>query len=376
MPQQKIVQVSIPATAPQSYDILIEAGSLNKIGQHIQTRLGTRHCLIITDSNVAPLYLAQAEEALRDGGHQLLTSITLPAGESTKSWDQLPKLLEDISVRGGDRKTLLIALGGGVIGDITGFASAIYMRGTDFVQIPTTLLAQTDSSVGGKTGIDTGFGKNTVGAFHQPKLVIIDPQTLATLPRRQLLAGYAEVVKYGLVMNDAFFAWCEENGQAVIDGDLTQQIKAIAQCCEMKAQIVLEDEKEQGRRALLNLGHTFGHALESWTGFNDTLLHGEGVAIGTMMAFQLSVLMELCTIADVQKVKQHFDKFGLPTAPPAPTTAMGYEADKFIALMHQDKKAENGQLTLILTRGIGKGFIAENVDENTIRSFLQKALIN
>ncbi|HBM90625.1 MAG TPA: 3-dehydroquinate synthase [Rhodospirillaceae bacterium] len=361
----RTLRVDLTETAQRSYDIVVGKNILNRAGKLVSERLGTRRCLIVTDENVAPLYLERTESALSAAGHSLSQSVILPAGEKTKSWPYLQNLVEQFAAQGSDRKTLIVALGGGVMGDLTGFAASIYMRGVDFIQIPTTLLAQVDSSVGGKTAIDTSFGKNTIGSFFQPQLVLTDIETLKTLPRRQVLAGYGEIVKYGIVMSAPFFDWCYENGKALIDGDEEKRIEAIHQSCAFKAQIVKEDEREAGRRALLNLGHTFGHALESWTGFSDTLLHGEAVVIGCVMAFQLSAEIGLCNESDVARIEKHFKKMGLPTSPPK----MSYDSDKLMQLMQQDKKTENGKLNLILAKGIGQGFVAKDVETALVRAF-------
>ncbi len=367
---QQILRVDLASTLGRAYDIVVGKNILSRAGELISEKLGARRCLIVTDENVAPLYLEQNESALTGAGHQLSQSIILPAGEQTKSWAQLQNLVEKFAAQGSDRKTLIVALGGGVIGDLTGFAASIYMRGVDFIQIPTTLLAQVDSSVGGKTAIDTSFGKNTIGSFFQPQLVLSDVETLKTLPRRQVLAGYGEIVKYGLVMSAPFFDWCCENGKALIDGNEEKRIEAIHQSCTFKTQIVKEDEREAGRRALLNFGHTFGHALESWTGFNDTLLHGEAIAIGSVMAFHLSAEMGLCDKSAAKRIEKHFKEMGLPTSPPE----LSYDSDKLMELMQQDKKTENGKLNLILAKGIGQGFVAKDVEASLVHDFWDRFL--
>ena len=277
----------------RGYDILVGAGLLAAAGHYIRPLLRHPRVVVITDSNVAPLYLAAVETALGEADIEC-TAITLPAGEQTKDFAHLEALAEDLLAGKVGRDTTLVALGGGVIGDLAGFAAAITMRGMDFVQIPTTLLAQVDSAVGGKTGINTRHGKNLVGAFHQPRLVLSDIATLDTLPERELVAGYAEVVKYGLIRDAAFFRWLETNGLRLCGGDTEARRHAVAACCAAKAAIVAEDEREAGRRALLNLGHTFGHALEAQSGFGDTLLHGEAVAIGMVLAFELSARLGPC----------------------------------------------------------------------------------
>ncbi|MBT4701835.1 MAG: 3-dehydroquinate synthase, partial [Rhodospirillaceae bacterium] len=278
--------------ADRSYDIFIGEDLLDRAGDFMAPLLSLKNAVIITDSNVGPLYLTRLQASLDAVGISH-SAIVLPAGEATKSFAHLEQLTSQLLSTPVERKTMLIALGGGVIGDITGFAAAITLRGMDFVQIPTTLLSQVDSSVGGKTGINTPQGKNLVGAFHQPRLVLADISTLTSLPRREFLAGYAEVAKYGLLGNFEFFSWLEENGGKVCDGDPDSIRHAVLTSCQDKARVVAEDEREFGRRALLNLGHTFGHSLEAQIGYGGELLHGEAVAIGMDMAFELSVRMGL-----------------------------------------------------------------------------------
>jgi 3-dehydroquinate synthase len=275
---------------------------------------------------------------------------------------------------GIERRTALVALGGGVIGDITGFAAAIALRGIDFIQIPTTLLAQVDSSVGGKTGINTQHGKNLIGAFHQPRLVIADTGILDTLPERELLAGYAEVVKYGLLGDADFFRWLEGHGPAVIDGDPDARRHAVVHSCRMKADIVAADERETGKRALLNLGHTFGHALEAETGMGDALLHGEGVAIGMVLAFDLSVQLGHCDAVDADLARRHIAAVGLPTTP---AHALGniWSGEALIGHMGKDKKVADGKITFILARGIGDSFISQEVSRDALTTLFEGAML-
>jgi len=268
-----------------------------------------------------------------------------------------------------ERSTTLIALGGGVIGDLVGYTAASVLRGLPFIQVPTTLLSQVDSSVGGKTGINTHHGKNLVGAFYQPKLVLADTATLNTLDRRQLLAGYAEVVKYGLIDDLEFFEWLELHAQALIDGDMDKRRHAVLTSCAAKARVVAEDEREGGRRALLNLGHTFGHALEAETGYGDALLHGEAVSIGTVMAFELSQNMDLCPGQDTGRVAAHFDAVGL-MADLSHLDTQGWTAEALLDHMSRDKKVEGGKLTFILTHGIGQAFISREVNVDALRALL------
>ena len=356
----------------RGYDILVGAGLLAAAGHHIRPLLLDPRVVVITDSNVAPLYLAAVETALGEADIES-TAITLPAGEQTKDFAHLEKLADDLLAGQVGRDTMVVALGGGVVGDLAGFAAAITMRGMDFVQIPTTLLAQVDSAVGGKTGINTRHGKNLVGAFHQPRLVLSDIATLDSLPERELLAGYAEVVKYGLLGDAAFFGWLEANGLQLGGGDREARRHAVVTCCAAKAAIVAEDEREAGRRALLNLGHTFGHALEAQTGMGDALLHGEAVAIGMVLAFDLSARLGLCRPADARRVRRHLSELGLPVDLRG-LADRSWSADGILAHMAQDKKVRGGRLGLVLVRGIGEAFVTHDVDAEDIRAVLDAAL--
>ena len=368
---RRIVPIDLKdAPRAPSYDIVIGGGVLAETGKLVAERLGQRRCMIVTDGNVAPLYQQKLEDALTSAGHKLFPTIVVPAGEASKSYEGLHNLLDRVLAAGVDRKTLLLALGGGVIGDLAGVVASLAMRGIDFVQVPTTLLAQVDSSVGGKTGINTAAGKNTVGAFYQPRLVVADTDVLSSLPKRELLAGYAEVVKYGLIKDAKFFDWCRVHGKKLLDGDSAARIEAVRVSCEHKARIVAADEREAGERALLNLGHTFGHALETVTGYGDTLLHGEAVAIGTVLAYRLSKQLGHSTATDVESVIDHFHSVGLPVDPPK----FAYDIDKLMLLMAQDKKAEGGKLTLILARGIGNAFVARDVDPAPVRAIWQETI--
>ena len=352
----------------RSYEVLIGPGLLKATATLIAARLGKAKCAIVTDENVARYQLAPLEAALKASG-LLVGTIVLKPGEATKSFSVLGPLCERLLDFGVERGDLVVALGGGVIGDLAGFAAAILRRGVRFVQIPTSLLAQVDSSVGGKTGIDTVQGKNLIGAFHQPSLVIADLETLRTLPAREMRAGYAEVAKYGLLGNAAFFAWLEQQWRAVFALEADALLHAIETSVAMKAQIVGRDETEQGERALLNLGHTFGHAFEAWCGYSDRLLHGEAIAIGMCLAFRFSARLGLCGAEDADRVAKHFASVGLPTrigdipgdAPDVPA---------LLRLMHQDKKVRHGKLTFILARGIGEAFIARDVAPEQVSSFL------
>jgi len=356
----------------RSYDIVVGDGLIDGAGERIAPPLSHPSVVVITDENVEKRWLGPFERSLANAGIGF-RSIVLPAGETTKSFSQFERLVEDLLSGGIDRKTCLIALGGGVIGDITGFAAAVTLRGLDFIQVPTTLLAQVDSSVGGKTGINTGQGKNLVGAFYQPRLVLADTATLDTLPERELLAGYAEVVKYGLIDDAPFFEWCESNGRRLLDGDAQARRYAVHHCCEAKARIVAEDERETGVRALLNLGHTFGHALEAESGYGDALLHGEAVAIGTLMAFALSHRMGLCSGQDAGRVEAHFEAAGLKADLKGIADA-SWSPERLVGHMGKDKKVEAGTIAFILTRGIGQAFITRDVDIEEVKAVLADAL--
>jgi 3-dehydroquinate synthase len=352
------------ALGDRSYDVRIEAGLLSRAGKALAPFNKGRRFVIVTDENVRS-HLATLQASL-DAPSE---AIVLPAGESTKSWAQLESLTDRLLDLGVERSDHVIALGGGVIGDLVGFAASILKRGCNFVQIPTTLLAQVDSSVGGKTAINSRAGKNLVGAFHQPSVVLIDPQVLDTLPARQLRAGYAEVVKYGLIDDFAFFEWCEANAAALVAGDSAAREYAIAHSVAAKARIVGEDERETtGKRALLNLGHTFGHALEAETGFSDRLLHGEGVAAGMALAFAYSTRLGLCTAQDAERVAAHLRAIGLPDGlASASVTASGA---RLVEHMLHDKKMAAGTLPFLLARGIGQTFLDRTVDLQDVEAFL------
>ncbi len=356
----------------RSYDIVVGQDVLARAGELMAPVLRQPRVIVVTDEKVAPLHLEMLQTTLNAASirHE---SIVLPAGEQTKKFEMLQDLIDQILDQGIERGTTLVALGGGVIGDITGFAAAVTLRGLDFVQIPTTLLAQVDSSVGGKTGINTRQGKNLVGAFHQPRLVLADTGVLDTLPRRELLAGYAEIVKYGLINKPEFFAWLEGHGAAVRDGDPDARRHAIVESCRAKADIVAQDEREAGLRALLNLGHTFGHALEAETGYSDALLHGEGVAIGMVLAFELSTQLGLCPAKDTDEVRRHLASIGLPTTP---GQALGntWSNDNLLAHMAKDKKVADGKMTFILARGIGKSFLSQDISRGDLITLLEGAM--
>ena len=355
----------------RGYDILVGGGLLATAGRHLAPVLRRPRVVVLSDRTVADLHLGSLTRSLDEAGiaHD---AVIVPPGEQTKDFRRLEEVIDALLAARIDRETTLLALGGGVIGDLGGFAAAIVLRGIDVVQIPTTLLAQVDSSIGGKTGINTPRGKNLVGAFHQPRLVLADIDALATLPRRQLLAGYAEVVKYGLIGDAAFFAWLEGHGADLIEGDPAARRHAVVTACAAKAAVVAADEREAGARALLNLGHTFGHALEAECGYSDELLHGEAVAIGMVMAFDLSARLGLCPLEDAARVSRHLAAVGLPTA----LAALGgrvWDAGRLIDHMLGDKKARDGTVGFVLVRGIGRAFVARDVELADVRGLLEGA---
>ncbi|MBK1838990.1 3-dehydroquinate synthase [Azospirillum sp. YIM B02556] len=358
----------------RSYDILVGDGVLADAGERIAAVTRGRAPIVVTDANVAPLHLDTLDAAMLAAGIAPQPAIVLPAGEKTKDFAHFQQLMDDVLGRGIERSTVLLALGGGVIGDITGFAAASALRGIDFIQVPTTLLSQVDSSVGGKTGINSRHGKNLIGAFHQPRLVIADTATLDTLPRREVLAGYAEVVKYGLIRQPDFFAWLERNGRRVVDGDSDARRHAVTVSCRAKADIVGVDERESGDRALLNLGHTFGHALEAATGFGQTLLHGEGVAIGMVLAFDLSVRLGLCPAEDARRARAHLADVGLPVRP-ADIAGVAWDVDALVRSMAKDKKVQDGRITFILADRIGNAFTRRDVDAAAVRAVLEESVM-
>jgi 3-dehydroquinate synthase len=359
------------ALGDRAYDIAIGRGLLASLGSRAAALKPGAKAAIVTDDVVAPLHLAATEAALAAAGiatHRIVVA----AGEGTKSFVGFERVCEAVVDAKIERGDFVVALGGGVVGDLAGFAAAVVRRGLDYIQVPTTLLAQVDSSVGGKTAINSRHGKNLVGAFHQPVLVVADTGLLDTLPVRQFRAGYAEVVKYGLLGDAAFFAWLDTNLDEVFSGGAARE-RAIAVSCRMKAGIVARDERENGERALLNLGHTFGHALEAAAGFSDRLLHGEAVALGTALAFEFSARQGLLAPAQAARVTRHLARAGLPVSlAQFPGGAPG--ADRLMELMAQDKKVKRGRLTFILLRDIGKAYIAPDVDAAQVRAFLAEKL--
>jgi 3-dehydroquinate synthase len=352
----------------RSYDIHVGEGAIARAGDILKDLLRAPRAVIVTDENVANAWLQPLRASLNGAGIKT-REIILPAGEHTKSMEHLNRLLDDLLEHNIDRKTTLIALGGGVVGDLTGFAAAVVLRGIDFVQVPTTLLSQVDSSVGGKTGIDTRYGKNLIGAFHQPRCVIADTLTLDTLPMRERLCGYAEVVKYGVINDRDFFDWLQVNAKKLLDGDPAARREAILRSCANKAEIVAADEREAGLRALLNLGHTFAHALEAQVGFEDKLKHGEAVAIGMVMALELSASLAMINEAEGDLLRDHLNDIGLPTDLRGLAGA-NWTADALLEHMGRDKKTQAGKLTFILARGIGHSFVANDVDPAVVADVL------
>lgn len=371
LPATALVRVALDA---RGYDIIVGPGLLARAGELMAPALKQRRVFVVTDSNVAPLYLQPLIQSLSKADIRADHAV-VSAGEGSKDFTHLSGLVDAMLTAKCERGTMIVALGGGVIGDLTGFAASVLLRGVDFVQIPTTLLAQVDSSVGGKTGINTAAGKNLVGAFHQPRLVLADTDTLKTLPHRELLAGYAEVAKYGLLGDAAFFAWLEQNGKqalAATSGDAMRH--CIVTSCEAKARIVAADEREGGVRALLNLGHTFGHALEAECGYGESLLHGEAVAMGMVLAFDLSVRMGLCPAEDAARVRAHFNAVGLRTALPRTGVHGPITIERLIGHMGQDKKNQDGAITFILARKIGEAFTTRAVPRAALEQTLAAAL--
>jgi len=354
----------------RTYDILIGSGLLSRAGAEISRRLPGTRAAVITDANVAAAHLDALKAGLEKSGIQPAI-ITLPPGEKTKSFAHLEEVVDGVLAARLERGDVVIAFGGGVIGDLAGFAAGIVRRGMNFVQIPTSLLAQVDSSVGGKTGINSARGKNLVGVFHQPKLVLADTEVLDTLPIREFRAGYAELAKYGLIDRPEFFAWLEKNWSKVFAGG-PERAQAIAEACRAKADVVARDEFETGDRALLNLGHTFGHALEAATRYDGTrLVHGEGVAIGMALAHRFSSRLNLASPDDAARVEAHLRAVGLPWRM-ADIPGDLPDAEALLAFIAQDKKVSRGALTFILTRGIGQAFIAKDVPASEVLSFLRE----
>ncbi len=359
------------ALGERAYDIVIGRGLIASLGARIAALKPGAKAALVSDATVAALHLPTVEATLESAGIET-TSIVVAAGEGAKSFAVFERVCDGLLEAKIERGDVVVALGGGVIGDLAGFAAAVVRRGLDYVQAPTTLLAQVDSSVGGKTAINSRLGKNLIGVFHQPILVVADTALLDTLPAREFRAGYAEVAKYGLLGDAAFFAWLEANVADVFAGGASRE-QAIATSCRMKAEVVARDEREAGERALLNLGHTFGHALEASAGFSGRLLHGEAVGLGMALAFQFSARLGLLPQADAERVERHLAKVGLPTRL-SDMPGGCPDADRLMELMAQDKKVRRGRLTFILARGIGAAFIAPDVDAADVRAFIAEKL--
>ncbi len=360
------------ALGARSYDIHIGDRLLDRVGALLAPVLTVPRVVVVTDETVAGLHLDRLRASLGEAAiaHEV---VTVPPGEAAKSLDQLGRLLDRMLELGIERSVAVVALGGGVIGDLAGFAASVALRGLPFVQIPTTLLAQVDSAVGGKTGVNSHHGKNLIGSFHQPRLVVSDVGLLKTLPLRQLRAGYAEVVKYGAIADANFFAWLERESRILLDGDPERLARAVRVSCASKAAIVADDEREAGRRALLNLGHTFGHALEAECGYGDVLLHGEAVAIGMVLAFDLSVQLGLCPGADAVRLRRHLAHAGLPVGPDE-IAGRSWDVDALMGHMARDKKVRDGRITFVLARGLGNAFVAGDVDPADAAAVLRDAI--
>ena len=355
----------------RSYEIVIGDDLIAHAGRYIAPFLERERVFVVTESNVASLYLEELERALADADITMVPKV-IPAGEASKTLEQLSELTDWLLENRVERQDLLIALGGGMVGDLAGFAAAVTLRGIDFIQLPTSLLAQVDSSVGGKTAVNCRWGKNLIGAFHQPRLVLADSRVLRTLPRRELLAGYAEVVKYGLIADKDFFVWLEGHGAALLDGESAPLRHAVLESCRIKAEVVAADEREAGARALLNLGHTFGHALEAEAGYGGLLLHGEAVAIGMVMAFDLSVQLGLCPPDDAARVRRHLAAVGLPTGPQSIPDLL-WDPVRMLDHMGRDKKVRGGRVRFVLVHGIGQAFVAPEVATDAVLNLLTTA---
>ncbi len=356
-----------------TYDVVVGSGLLGRAGALLAPVLPQKRAVVVSDETVAALHLPTLTAGLTEAGFEV-RSLTVRPGEAAKSLASYGRVTDGLLEAGVERRTAVIALGGGVVGDLAGFAAATVLRGLPFVQIPTSLLAQVDSSVGGKTGINTAYGKNLLGAFYQPRIVLADTGVLATLPARELRAGYAEIVKAGLIGDAAFFAWCEANGAAVLAGDAALQAEAVERACAFKARVVEDDEREdraEGGRALLNLGHTFAHALEAEYGYTGELLHGEAVSLGLVLAFRLSVKLEACAASDADRVCAHLAAVGMPYA----LRALGrrFSAATLAAHMQRDKKMRDGRLGFVLVRGVGEAFTSREVPEGAVLAVLQDA---
>jgi 3-dehydroquinate synthase len=358
----------------RSYEVLIGPGLLPRSAELIAAHVGRQRVAVVTDENVAARHLATVQSGL-ERDNRLAGTIVLPPGESTKNLAELGRVADEVIGMGLERGDLIVALGGGVIGDLVGFAASMVRRGMRFVQIPTTLLAQVDSSVGGKTAINSRHGKNLLGAFHQPSLVIADTDVLSTLPMREMRAGYAEVVKYGLLGDRPFYDWLDTHWRSLFGNDPSILTEAVRRSVAAKAAIVARDETETGDRMLLNLGHTFGHALEAWAGYSDRLLHGEAVAIGMAQAFRFSESQGLAAPGTADRVEAHLAAAGLPTRVAHIRGSDRPTVDELLRLMAQDKKVKAGRMTFILVRGIGEAFITREVEPGPLKAFLEAEVV-
>jgi len=367
------IQTVPVALGERSYDIRVGPGLIENAGAEIGPVLRGRKVFVITDSSVAGFWLDPLLDSLKAAGIAAET-IVVPPGEGSKSFASYEQVVTKMLEGGVDRRTGVVALGGGVVGDLAGFCAASVLRGLDFIQIPTTLLAQVDSSVGGKTGINTKQGKNLVGAFHQPRLVLADTGALATLPKREILAGYAEVVKYGLIRDADFFEWLEGSGAALIAGDEAARIKAVVESCKAKAAVVAADEHEAGLRELLNFGHTFGHALEAAAGYDGSLLHGEAVSVGMVQALELSRRLGLCPGQDAERARSHLAGMGLMARVCDIPGAGKWKAEDLLTSMRRDKKARDGTIRFVLARRIGEAFTSDEVVPDLVRTMLEEDL--
>jgi 3-dehydroquinate synthase len=356
----------------RSYDIHFGAGLLRGAGEFVRP-LARGRVFIVTDTNVAARHLSDLEQSLIHSHLVAAPPVILPPGEGSKTFAELERLVLALLERGLERADLILAFGGGVVGDVAGFAAAIALRGVDFIQIPTTLLAQVDSSIGGKTAVDTAFGKNTVGAFHQPRAVLIDTDLLRTLPPREMRAGYGELLKHALIADEPFFAWLEAHGCAVLAADPASATTAIHKSCAIKAEIVAADEREAGPRGLLNLGHTFGHAIEAELGYSGAALHGEAIAIGCRMAATFSARLGFCAPSDAHRLERHLESLGLPRRP-RDLALPALDPERLILQMRRDKKARDAHITLVLLRGIGQAFLTRDVEEGALLGFLRDEL--
>lgn len=369
MPLNDYDKITVALEDERAYDILVGRKLITQAGVLIKPLLKRPFTVIVSDENVAAAHLEQLQASFISEGIESQVVI-LPAGEKTKSIANFEILLEKLIGYGVERGDVICVLGGGVIGDLAGYAAASLRRGVDFVQIPTSVLAQVDSSVGGKTGINSPQGKNLIGAFHQPKLVLADIDVLDTLSDRHVKAGYAEILKYALINDIEFFGWLQKNGRALIAGDKACRQHAVVKACLAKANIVAQDEKENGMRALLNLGHTFGHALENHTQYSDRLIHGEGVAIGMVLAFEFSSFLGFNNGSDIGTIKQHLTQVGLPNDLTFEGILPLPSAKQMLGLMMQDKKTEQGKMTFILAKAVGEAFVEKNVDAQLVSNFL------